>query len=69
MESGSLRHPRGGLYFEAFSVGQMYHQFARTIRGDTGDHPTFDTAVDLHKLLDAIRRSSDEGRAVEVPGH
>src|SRR6267154_5849978 len=32
MEAGSLRHPRGGLYFEAFSVGQMFrHGLTRTV--------------------------------------
>src|ERR1700687_2096702 len=32
METGPLRHPRGGLYFEAFSVGQMFrHRLTRTV--------------------------------------
>ena len=32
METGTLRHPRGGLYFEAFSVGQMFrHGLTRTV--------------------------------------
>src|ERR1700758_444876 len=32
METGDLRHPRGGLYFEAFSVGQVFrHRLTRTV--------------------------------------
>ena len=32
METGTLRHPRGGLYFEAFSVGQIFrHGLTRTV--------------------------------------
>ena len=32
MEAGSLRHPRGGLYFEAFSIGQVFrHGLTRTV--------------------------------------
>ncbi len=52
--------PRG----EAFNVGQMYTQFARAIRGGGGDHPTFATAVELHRLVDAIKHASDSGHEV-----
>src|ERR1700749_4631742 len=32
MEIGTLRHPRGGLYFEDFSVGQVFrHGLTRTV--------------------------------------
>ncbi|HEY1453718.1 MAG TPA: MaoC family dehydratase [Roseiarcus sp.] len=32
METGTLRHPRGGLYFEDFSVGQFFrHRLTRTV--------------------------------------
>ena len=32
METGTLRHPRGGLYFEGFSVGQVFrHGLSRTV--------------------------------------
>ena len=32
METGTLRHPRGGLYFEDFSVGQVFrHRLTRTV--------------------------------------
>ncbi len=50
-----------------FNVGQLYDQFAKGIRGEDSSYPDFDTAVELHVLIDAIRQSSDEGRAVDVP--
>ena len=56
--------PRGVPY----NVGQMYHRFAQVIRSGGSFTPDFDTAVDLHRLLDAIQKSSDEGREVPVPG-
>ena len=32
METGSIPHPRGGLYFEDFSVGQVFrHRLTRTV--------------------------------------
>ncbi|NQW22021.1 MAG: Gfo/Idh/MocA family oxidoreductase [SAR202 cluster bacterium] len=46
------------------NVGQMYYQFGQAIRGQEADFPTFDVAVDLHRLIDSIRLSSDEGRVV-----
>lgn len=49
-----------------FNVGQMYDQFGRGIQGEASSYPDFDTAVELHVLLDAIRQSSEEGREVEV---
>ena len=49
-----------------FNVGQMYDQFGKGIRGEESNYPDFDTAVELHVLLDAIRQSSDEGRTIEV---
>ncbi len=47
---------------EAFNVGQMYTVFARAIRDGASHQPTFETAVDLHRLVDAIKQSSDDGR-------
>ena len=54
---------------EAFNVGQMYTLFAEAIRdraNETGEErrPTFETAVELHRLVDAIREASDTGREV-----
>jgi predicted dehydrogenase len=53
----------------AYNVGQLYSQFAASIRGDESADfsvPDFDHAVGLHRLIDAIRQSSDEGRRVSV---
>ncbi|HEY3912729.1 MAG TPA: Gfo/Idh/MocA family oxidoreductase [Stellaceae bacterium] len=52
---------------EAFNVGQMYTLFAEAIRnraipGSATCQPTFDTAVELHHLVDAIKDASDTGR-------
>jgi len=51
---------------EAINVGQMYALFAQAIRdGAIRDGksrpPTFETAVDLHRLVDAIKQASDNG--------
>ncbi|MEE8045435.1 MAG: Gfo/Idh/MocA family oxidoreductase [Dehalococcoidia bacterium] len=49
-----------------FNVGQMYNQFGKGIQGEVSSYPDFDTAVELHILLDAIRQSSEENREIEV---
>src|SRR6202035_230217 len=49
---------------EALNVGQMYTRFARAIRDGTSSQPDFATAVDLHRLVDAIKEASDQGREV-----
>jgi|GEM_PF-2548316 predicted dehydrogenase len=51
---------------EARNVGQMYALFARAIRDGDGGQPSFETAVALHRLIDAIRQASDEGREVRI---
>ena len=54
--------PRG----DPFNVGQMYALFADAVRTSQNRLPTFDTAVDLHRFLDTIKQSSDEGRELRV---
>src|SRR6516165_4527614 len=49
---------------EAVNVGQTYTLFARAIRDGESRLPTFETAVDLHRLVDAIKQASDTGREV-----
>jgi predicted dehydrogenase len=54
---------------EALNVGQLYTLFAQAIRdgairGGENRQPSFETAVDLHRLVDAIKEASDEGREV-----
>jgi predicted dehydrogenase len=51
---------------EASNVGQMYALFARAIRQGTAELPHFGTAVELHRLIDAMRVTSDTGREVTV---
>lgn len=51
---------------DAYNVGQLYARFAETVRGGQGDHPTFDTAVQMHRVVDAIRMASETGRRVDL---
>jgi predicted dehydrogenase len=51
-----------------YNVGQMYYQFGQAIRSGGAHDAGFDTAVELHRLIDAISESSDTGRRVDVPG-
>ncbi|MGE3536876.1 MAG: Gfo/Idh/MocA family protein [Candidatus Tectimicrobiota bacterium] len=57
--------PQGAPY----NVGQLYSHFARAIR--TGEaapsHATFDTAVDLHRLIDTMSAASASGRQCAAP--
>jgi predicted dehydrogenase len=46
---------------EASNVGQMYALFAQAIRDGKSCQPTFETAVELHHLIDAIRQASAGG--------
>jgi predicted dehydrogenase len=49
---------------EAANVGRMYALFAKAVRGGESRLPGFDTAVDLHRLVDGIKQASDTGREV-----
>jgi predicted dehydrogenase len=49
---------------EAFNVGQMYALFAAAVRAGDRGLPDFATAVELHHLVDAIKRASDTGKEV-----
>jgi predicted dehydrogenase len=53
--------PLGTPAGEPSNVGQMYALFAQAIRDGKSHQPTFETAVDLHRLIDAVRQSSDSG--------
>jgi len=54
--------PRG----DPFNVGQMYTLFAEAIRTGKNRLPTFDTAVELHRFIDTLRRAADTGRVEQV---
>src|SRR3984893_11424327 len=54
---------------EASNIDQMYTLFAKatrdgTIRDGEARPPDFATAVELHRLVDAIKQASDDGREV-----
>ena len=55
--------PEGTPRGEPFNVGQMYQRFGQAIRSGRGCEPNFDTAVELHRLIDKIRESSDHSAA------
>ncbi len=50
----------------AFNVGQMWAKFAESIRTGQRIEPDFETAVQRHKLLEAIQRSSESGQRQEL---
>lgn len=50
----------------ARNVAQAYARIADAIREGRRFDPDFDHATRLHELLEALRRSSEEGRAVEL---
>lgn len=59
--------PQGAPY----NVGQLYYLFGQAIQGKTTDgsaypYPDFDTAVELHQFIDAIRQSAKDGNAARV---
>ena len=49
---------------EAINVGQMYTLLAQAISNGEKRQPRFATAVELHRLVDAIKQASDNGREV-----
>ena len=57
--------PRG----TPFPIGQMYTLLAKAIRAGRApvELPTFDTALQMHRLLDVIREASASQKMVTVP--
>ena len=51
---------------DPFNVGPMYALFAEAIRTGQRRLPTFDTAVDLHRFVDTIKRASDTRQELPV---
>jgi predicted dehydrogenase len=51
---------------EPYNVGQMYYLFGQAISSGKASEPDFNTAVELHHLIDKIRESSNQGREVAV---
>ena len=58
--------PSGFPEGDPFNVGQMYTLFADAIRTGQSRVPTFDTAVDLHRFIDSLKRAADTGRELPV---
>ncbi len=56
-----------GYPHPVYNVAQQYSQFARVLRDEPCGYPSFETAVELHRFIDAIRESSETGRAVRWP--
>ncbi len=54
--------PQGAPY----NVGQLYYMFGQAIQGSKQAYPDFDTAVELHKFIDALRQSAKDGNAARV---
>jgi predicted dehydrogenase len=52
---------------DALNVGRLYSLFAEAIHDGYSRQPTFETAVELHRLIDTLRRASDEGREMLFP--
>jgi predicted dehydrogenase len=51
---------------EAMNVGQLYAQFVKAIGGSASKLPNFETAVALHRTIDAIQYASDTGSTVAL---
>jgi predicted dehydrogenase len=50
----------------ARNVAHMYLRLARSVRAAAPVEPDFQVALQRHRLIDLIQRSSDEGRVVRV---
>ena len=48
------------------NIGQAYVRMAEAIHAGNQFRPSFDDALELHMLLEAIQRSSDQGRVVKI---
>jgi predicted dehydrogenase len=49
---------------DAYNVRQMYHVFAEAIRTGTQRQPTFEVALELHRLLDRVVRAAASEREI-----
>ena len=53
---------------EPYNVAQLYRTIGDSIRSGGDAQPDFATAVERHRFLDLLQRSSDEGRSITVQG-
>ena len=56
----------GTPHGEPYNVGQIYALFATAINGGSNLQPDFETAVELHHLIDAIKCSSKKRQEVSL---
>ena len=61
-----IQVPREMPEGESFNVGQLYQILAQAIRDGGKIGPDFDLAVDRHRLLDVMQRSSHLGQKLGV---
>ena len=60
------RAPDGMPGGSVYNVGQMHHRFRQSILSGNDCQPDFNTAVELHRLIDSIQEASDSGQEVAV---
>jgi predicted dehydrogenase len=48
------------------NIAQMYRRLSEAIRDNVDPSPSFDLAVERHRLLDTIQGSSDQGMNQKV---
>ena len=60
------RLPPGTAWGPQVNVGTMYGRIAETLRGGPPLDASFDIAVELHRILDAIERASATGQRQKV---
>ncbi|UCC50944.1 MAG: Gfo/Idh/MocA family oxidoreductase [Anaerolineaceae bacterium] len=58
--------PKAVPFGPPHNVGQAYVRMAEAIHEGKPFAPNFDDALEVHKLLEVIQRSSDEGRIIKL---
>ena len=53
---------------EPYNVAQLYHIIGDSLRNGGVAQPDFDAALERHRFLDVLQKSSDEGRKVALKG-
>lgn len=66
LEPIEVKSNPGALPLEAVNVDLMYKYFAAAISGRENQQPTFETAVELHRLLDSAKHASDTRREAAI---
>jgi predicted dehydrogenase len=56
----------GGENLMVGNVARVYARMAADLRNGTHTAPTFEDAVEVHKIIDAIEKSAESGMRVKV---